>query len=139
MDMGPHRAAGAAPVLGDGGLCVRGRRDHHDIAGLGQSAPGEESQHGVPPGEPHWQGRYFEFDVRLQQRRQRRRVRVFIRVFKGREISVDHFAALQRTVDRRGRGLEKFGNLGRTEPHDVAQDQQPRRRGARNDVELSCT
>ena len=41
------------------GLPVGGRWDEHHVAGSGEGAPGEESGHGVAPGEPDRQRRHL--------------------------------------------------------------------------------
>ena len=48
----------SAPVLRNSGLPVGGRWDEHHVAGSGEGAPGEESGHGVAPGEPDRQRRH---------------------------------------------------------------------------------
>jgi hypothetical protein len=42
---GPHNVVGTAPVLGNRGLRVSGRRNHHDVAGCDEGMLGKEPHH----------------------------------------------------------------------------------------------
>ena len=74
--MGAHDAVGIAAVFGNGGLSVRGRRDHHQITRLVKCAL-DEARHRVSSGEPHSVRRHFEPYIVLHQLGEGGDVRIF--------------------------------------------------------------